>query len=277
MKKFSVHPLSFIVWIWLFFVFGFLSALSYLLAVLIHEWGHFIFAKKLGYKLSRFSISPYGFSLSYLNQDFNYKDEIKIAFAGPVLNILTSLAVVGVWWLVPEIYFYTQTFVVANIALALFNLLPAYPLDGGRIFIDVASCFFSTRTAKKLTQIFNIVLTIIFFILFVAFVFINFNPTYLLFACFLFVGAMDLGFESKYEKINIFAKIEKNFVKPEIYCVYPDVCLSELLEKIQSSKICVFYLILNSGKIVIFSEKLVLKLLKKYNFNEKLEKIIKKI
>ena len=70
-------------------------ALSYFFAILLHELGHFLTAKKLGYALSKFSLSPYGVELSYFQQDMNFADEFKIALAGPVVNLVSAFLVVG--------------------------------------------------------------------------------------------------------------------------------------------------------------------------------------
>lgn len=277
MKKFSIHPISIIIWLWLVIMLGFVSGLGYLLAVVLHETGHFFEAKHLGYKLSKFSISPYGFSLSYFGQDIEREDEIKIAFAGPLINFVTALLVVGLWWICPVSYYFTESFVTASFVLGLFNLLPAYPLDGGRIFVCFGNRFFGEKISKNITKVFNILLAIFFFILFVVCLFINFNPTYLLYSCFLFVGVIDLNFGSKYEKINVFCKPMKNFSKPCIWCVNEMVSIAELLKKMQTKKINIFYVILNNGKIVKISERMILKFALNFSYDTKLEKIIKNI
>lgn len=276
MKKIAIHPVSLIVWVWLLIVLGPLLALSYVVAIVIHEFGHFFVAKRLGYALSRFSISPYGVALSYYQQNLNYADEIKIAFAGPLANLISVLFVLGFWWIFPSVYAFTESFVVVSTLLALFNLLPAYPMDGGRIFIGCASHFMSQEVARKITIVVNIVLSILFFALFVAFMFINFNPTYLLFVFFLVAGVLDLKSVTKFEKINIFCKKSKDFVRPTIFCVSKDVKLKELLGKMQTSKTCVFLLELENGKTIVLSEKAVIKLLLTNNYDATLYEVLEK-
>lgn len=277
MKKFSIHPISIIVWLWLVVMLGFMSGLGYLFAVVLHEFGHYFEAKHLGYKLSKFSVSPYGFALSFCGQGIEREDETKIALAGPIVNFVTALLMVGVWWIFPASFCFTESFVNASLVLGLFNLLPAYPLDGGRIFVCLGSKFFGEKISSKITKWFNILLAIFFLVLFVIFLFINFNPTYLLYSCFLFVGVMDLNFVSQYEKINVFSKPVKNFSKPCVLCVDKTVTIAELLKKMQSKKIHIFYLILDDGKIIKISEKMVLKLALHFSYTTKLEKIIKNI
>ena len=166
LKKISIHPFTIILWIWMFFVLGVLPALNYFFAILIHELGHYYTAKKLDYKLSKFSFSPYGVSLSYYNQTLENGDEIKVAVAGPIANLASAFCVVSLWWIFPNTYFFSESFVYISVLLALVNLLPAYPLDGGRMFICITSKFFSEKTAKKITVALNVCLACVFLVLF---------------------------------------------------------------------------------------------------------------
>ena len=271
--KFSVHPLAVAVWIWLFVVFDAFTAIGYALAIVFHEFGHFFVAKKRGYELSKFSFSPYGVCLSYYGQNLDARDEVWIALAGPTVNLVSALLVTGVWWLVPTTFAFSQGFVAASVSLALLNLLPAYPLDGGRVFVCLSSRFFSEKTARRITFGLNLLLSAFFFALFVAFCFINFNPTYFLFALFLAVGALDLGFESKYDKINVFQKKTKLFVRPQIVCVDGSTTLGQLIKKMQSSSTYIFCFVLENGRIVNLSEQLILKLSLQFPFETCLAEI----
>lgn len=266
--------MSFVLWLWLLVVLGPMFALAYVVAIVLHEAGHFFVAKRLGYQLSKFSISPYGVSLSYFGQNFDFKDEIKIALAGPAVNLLSVLFVMGLWWICPNAYFFTDGFVEISLVLALFNLLPAFPLDGGRVFVALSSCFCSEKVAKKITIAVNIILSAMFFVLFVALLFVNFNPTYLLMAVFLIGGVLDLNFSTKFEKINIFSKKVKNFSRPFILCITPSTTIGELVKKMQSTKTFIFSLTTKTGKIINISEATILRLCLTYPFTTKLEDLM---
>lgn len=273
MRKISIHPISIVVWLWLLIMSGIVYAFNFVLAVVIHEFGHYAVAKILGYRLKKFAISPYGFVLKYEEKNFNYRDELKIAMAGPVLNFVSILIIFGLWWLFPTIYFVTESFVVVSLILALINLLPAYPLDGGRIFVDIASYFFDIKNAKKITMICNLLLSMFFLVCFIVCVFINFNPTYLLFSIFLMIGLFDLNFESKYEKINIFQKETKKFTRVDVCYVDLETTIGELLKNMQTSKTKMYYLILESGRVINLSEKMIIKFSTKFEYSCKLKDI----
>lgn len=274
-KLFKFNPIGLLIWVWLFLVLGVGVATSYLLAILIHELGHYFVAKKLGYKLSRFAFSPYGVELAYFQQNFHAADEIKIALAGPVANLISAFMIVGVWWLQPAAYVFSADFVVVSTVLALMNLLPCYPLDGGRVFIATSAQHCSKGVAKKITKIFNIVFALVFFALFVIFMFINFNPTFFLFSFFLIAGLFDLNLSSKFEKINIFTKNIKNFERPNFVLVDGSVMLRQILAKMETAKTQIFVLQLENGRLVCLSEKIMQKLAINYPLNTKLKEIIK--
>ena len=275
-RKFNVNPAFFIILIWLIFATDIIVAVSYFLVILIHELGHYYVAKYCGYKLSKFSLSPYGVSLSYYGQTLEQKDEIYIALAGPVVNLVVALITVAFWWIFPTFYLVSYNFVEVNLIIALTNLLPAFPLDGGRVFVSLFSNIVERRKALKITIIFNVVLSVMFFILFFIFCFINFNPTYLLFAVFLTMGVLDLNFLSKYEKINVFNKKMKNFSKPKIYVINENVKLKDILNKIEGNKTYLFVLMQENGKSIILSDEFILKLSLNFDVNQRLRDLINK-
>ena len=272
---FQINPAFFIILIWLIFADSLIIALNYFLVILLHELGHYFMAKHRGYKLSKFSLSPYGVSLSYYGETLEERDEIYIAFAGPFVNILSAVLVTALWWLFPSTYFLTYNFVEISLIIALSNLLPAYPLDGGRIFVSMTSNLINRKKAIKITFFVNFLLSILCFLLFIVFCFINFNPTFLLFGVFLVLGALDLNFISKYEKVNVFNKKVKSFSKPRIFVVSSEVKIKELIKKIQGNKSTIFIVTHEQNESKMFVEKMILDLSLKVNLEEEIGNILK--
>ena len=276
MKKFAVHPIGLLIWCWLLLFSGVIVAVNYVFAIILHEMGHYFVAKRLGYRLTRFAISPFGVELSYFDQKLQYKDEIKIALAGPAINLVSSFLICGLWWVLPTTYFLTESFVVISCILALVNLLPAYPLDGGRIFVCCCNHFVDEKKATKITMMMNVFFSILFLFGFVICLFYRFNPTLLAFSIFLFSGLLQLKGKTTFDKINWFAKEMKNFVKPDFLCVNLDTTIGELMTKIQSSKTTIFVVSLSSGKVVFLTEKMLIKLSINYGIKEQLKNIFEK-
>lgn len=112
-----------------------------LAAVILHECAHARVAKKLGYELNIIKLMPYGAALCG-SVDIRPRDEVFIAAAGPLVNLVVATMFAALWWLFPSSYMFTDAFCMGNLYIGLFNLLPVYPLDGGRIL-------FAALTAKK--------------------------------------------------------------------------------------------------------------------------------
>ena len=134
---------------------------------LIHELSHLICGVVLGFKPNTFKIMPLGFSIEFETnvQDYNKKiiksnilavKKILIALAGPFINLI--IAIIGL------IFNIDINIVYANLIIFIFNLLPIYPLDGGRILINILKIFYGNRKANKYTNttrnVFIILLTV---------------------------------------------------------------------------------------------------------------------
>lgn len=107
-------------------------------AVLLHECAHAKVAKKLGYELNVIKLMPYGAALCG-NVRLTPKHEILIALAGPLFNMIVAVSIAAVWWVFPSSYMFTQAFCMCNVYIGLFNLLPVYPMDGGRVMLAALS------------------------------------------------------------------------------------------------------------------------------------------
>ena len=105
------------------------------LSVVVHEFGHALMGKAFGVKTLEIIMTPLG-GLALLDKPMDEpRAEIYIALAGPAVN----LVLVGMF--APLLFFTSSNvllfFISINLMLAFFNLLPAFPMDGGRVLRSV--------------------------------------------------------------------------------------------------------------------------------------------
>jgi Zn-dependent protease/CBS domain-containing protein len=117
------------------------------LCVLLHEFGHSLVAQRLGIGIHSITLLPIGGVSNLESLPEKPTDEVKISFAGPLVSVVLALIFFGVGLLLGAVpsppadpfvgfgsvgqFFYYLGYL--NAVLAVFNLLPAFPLDGGRI------------------------------------------------------------------------------------------------------------------------------------------------
>ncbi len=95
----------------------------------LHECAHVLVAKMCKVPIDGVEVLPFGITMKVRDECIvKPYDEVKISLAGPVCNFLTAFFTYGLWWGV-----YRDYIITASVAMGIFNLLPALPLDGGRI------------------------------------------------------------------------------------------------------------------------------------------------
>lgn len=158
-------------------------------AVLLHECAHAKVAKKLGYELNTVRLMPYGAALCG-QTDISPKHEVIIALAGPLFNAVIAVLFVALWWLVPSWYVFTSTFCLSNLYIGLFNLIPVYPMDGGRVVLGLLSCKMPRARAYKIMRVISAACALVALSLFVASVFFTPNISLLAVGVFMTLSAL---------------------------------------------------------------------------------------
>lgn len=147
-------------------VFYFTNQLRIYLIIMLfcifHEMGHLIIGLILKIKPEKIEIMPCGLNISFYENTSKYKiKEVFIALAGP----LTSLALAMLCQNINLVYVTKQEAVYSNILILLFNLIPIYPLDGGRIIKGILEIKLEKTIVeeiiKKITYITMVILTMI--------------------------------------------------------------------------------------------------------------------
>jgi stage IV sporulation protein FB len=199
--KIKINPLFLILAAYLIYKGRGLLLLVYVVTVILHELAHAVIAKTRGYTLSRINLMPYGAVIEGSIGEMAAYDEVIISLAGPLFNLLTALFFTALFWVFPSTYYFTAAFVTANLVTAVFNLLPAFPLDGGRVLLALLSNKFQRDKALKAVRIIGIVFAFLFGALFFISAFFGLNLTLALVCVFLISGNLNVKKQDNYIKI----------------------------------------------------------------------------
>lgn len=168
--------------------------------VVLHELGHASVAKGFGVKTKKITLYPIGGVASLERIPEDPKQEFLIAIAGPLVNLVLAMLL---YFAIPISSYTSQSFgellialntftfqnlllytFVANISLFAFNLIPAFPMDGGRIFRALLAMFMdrvkATGVAVLVGQFIAVLLLLIGLL---------YNPVLIFIALFIFMSA----------------------------------------------------------------------------------------
>ena len=140
----------------------FINLIVFTSLILVHELGHYLVARVLKFKVSGIIIYPYGGITKIddlLNRNSN--EELLVAVSGVIIQYLFYLVIIYLYKesVVREYTFNLYT--LYNSRIIFFNLLPIYPLDGGRIVNLLLSKVFSYNFSNKLTIFISIVIVFV--------------------------------------------------------------------------------------------------------------------
>ena len=117
---------------------GILFLLAVFGCVILHELGHSLAARRYGIRTEDITLYPIGGVARLTAMPRRPMEELVIAVAGPAVNVGIAVALVPLVFLTGFLNAWLSGFLMyllaANIVLVLFNLLPAFPMDGGRVF-----------------------------------------------------------------------------------------------------------------------------------------------
>lgn len=122
--------------------------------VFLHEFGHILAARHFGTDCSKVVLSAIG-GMAFLNakeQSSKPKQELLISLAGPAVNLGLALFFALICMVACQKLSTCVPFQI-NVILCIFNMLPFYPMDGGRILKSALHLLTNLQTAKTLTSL----------------------------------------------------------------------------------------------------------------------------
>lgn len=202
--------------------------------VVIHEIGHSLFAKRFGKNPKSITLLPIGGVASLEEMPEKPSQEILMAIVGPVINLIIAgvlYIIVGQWTGigVPNLFpdsakTFFANLIGINIVLAIFNLIPAFPMDGGRVLRGLLALKMEYLRATAVAVVTGQSISI-FFIFFGLF----YNWWLALIGIFLYIGA---GSERQQAILHsLLNKVQvSQAMATEFRTLRPEAPLSEALE-----------------------------------------------
>lgn len=150
-------------------IVGIVSAIVLFLSVLIHELSHSYIAKKNGLPIARITLFFFGGVSELTTEPQDASLEVRMAAAGPLTSFAIA-AVLGSLWYVGNLVGFPLAVIAVlgydaliNVALGAFNLIPAFPLDGGRVLRGglwrrEGNLLRATRNATRVSEILSLLM-----------------------------------------------------------------------------------------------------------------------
>jgi len=197
-------------------------------AVVIHELTHSYVAKSYGVEIERIVLLPIGGISAMKELPKDPSQELRIAIVGPLSNLVIAAVFYPIFLFfgssVPQsIHFLLYYFILLNLALGLFNLLPAFPMDGGRVLRAFLAERMNFIRATELAAFVGKQLAII-----MAIVGIFINPFLILIAVFVYLGA-----DQEYNMVMVNTLLEginvRDIMTTEVETVRPSDTVDDVL------------------------------------------------
>lgn len=177
-------------------IWSLIFILSIFITVILHELGHAIAAQRFGIKTQDITLLPIGGIARLETIPEKPKEEFIVAIAGPLVNVILAL-ITRIFITIPDTDQLTLEteggvnagnfflfFFVVNVWLAVFNMIPAFPMDGGRVLRALLAIRLERSLATKIAARIGQILAVGFIILG-----FYYNPFLIIIGIFIMFGA----------------------------------------------------------------------------------------
>ncbi|TAJ43458.1 CBS domain-containing protein [Methanofollis fontis] len=230
---------------WIPYILGTAVAIGLFAGVLVHELAHSIVARSKGIKINSITLLIFGGVASMEEGTPDPKIELPMALAGPLTSFVIGLislaltygaaALVGTGQITPEtggiFIFFFGYLALLNLILFAFNLLPAFPMDGGRVLrawlAKKMPLHQATRIAADVGRGFAV--------LFGIFGFLVFNPILIIIAFFIYIGANQEATMVRYNYLLRDISVGDVMSTP-VQTVPPEMPVSEVMRLMYDTK-----------------------------------------
>lgn len=223
------------------YIVGAIVALGLFAGVLLHEIAHCIVAKRMGVPINSITLLIFGGVSSMEEKAPDPRVELPMALVGPLSSMAVGVVFIALLYftagvvddlpLAGLLIFLFSYLGLLNIFLFIFNLLPAFPMDGGRVLRAYLAgrmpLHRATKIAADVGKVFAVIFSIVGIILF--------SPLLILIAFFIFIGA---GQESTAIKYNFLLKdvSVSDVMARNVMTISPTTPIREVLDLMYTTK-----------------------------------------
>jgi len=230
---------------------GLIAAILFFAAVLLHELAHSFVAIRNGYTISGITLFIFGGVSEIEKQPPEAPGEGLMAFVGPATSFAIGIILLPIWFLLRDLEGLGATIVAImvgmmsfyNILLAGFNIIPAFPMDGGRVlrsFLAKRMGFVpATRAAVAIGKAIAIIMAVVGFL---------YNFWLILIAVFIYIGAREEE-QGTLTSVALEGITAENAMTREVKTVSPSMTVRELMDTILSQK-HMGYPVVDGGRVV---------------------------
>jgi len=223
-----------------YWLMGLIGAMGLFVSIIIHEFSHSLIARKYGLKIKGITLFIFGGVAEMKDEPNSPKTEFFMAIAGPIASLLLSIlfaafyqvaTIIELPILVIGILGYLSA---VNMLLAVFNMVPAFPTDGGRILRSLlwwikGDIYWATQIASRISLIFALAIIFVGFMSLIGGNFIG-GLWWILIGSFLF-NAANASYQRLVMKQSFEGKTVRNFINPNPVTVPSHITLQEFVDK----------------------------------------------
>lgn len=215
-------------------VVGAATAAGLFVGVLLHELGHSWTARRYGVTITSITLWIFGGMAHMKDLPEDWDVELYVALAGPAMSVLVGAVCYALLFVLPAqpiLVFVVGSLAVINVTLAIFNLVPAFPMDGGRVLRALLArsrpYAEATQTAATVGKLMAVLMAI--------FAVLAFAPLLLLIAMFVYIAA---GAESRTTVVRELLKgmTARELMSTEVRTVTPETTVAEFLDRVLTER-----------------------------------------
>jgi Zn-dependent protease/CBS domain-containing protein len=230
-------------------VLGAAAALGLFVCVLLHEFGHSLVAMRYGYEIESITLWLFGGVARFTEMPEEWRQEFTIAVAGPIVSLGLGVVAYAGFLVLPTaldpVKFVVGYLALTNVVLAAFNMLPGFPMDGGRVLRALLA---RTRPHAQATKIAAEVGKVFAFLLGIFGLFTNLFLIALAF--FIYIGASSEAqqtvMKAAFEGVTVADVMTR---REELHTVGTDTSVAELLDRMLVDR-HTGYPVMDGGRLV---------------------------